>query len=108
MDKEASNRLPRQQWLQEAEEEVTMQNFFEHHSVFVLVCLALFPRLTLILASFATGGVLWWLGWIFAPHLLVAILSIPYWDTNPVLVIFAWIIALGGTSGEAKAATRKR
>ncbi len=85
-------------------------NFWDHHGVFVLVCLALFPRLTLLLASFATGGFLWWLGWLFAPHLLVAILSIPYWDQNPVLVILAWVIALSGTSGEAKGVsyTRRR
>lgn len=81
-------------------------NFFDQHGLFVLICLALFPRLTLLLASFATGGVLWWLGWIFAPHLLVAFLALPYWDTNPVLVIIAWLIALGGTSGEAKTARK--
>lgn len=83
-------------------------NFFASHGIFVLICLAMFPRLTLLLASFATGGLMWWLGWIFAPHLLVAILALPYWDTNPVLVIFAWIIALGGTGAESKAVTSKR
>lgn len=81
-------------------------NFFEQHGVITLVCLAIFPRLTLLLASFATGGVLWWLGWIFAPHLLVAILSLQYWDTNPVLVIVAWVLALGGTSAESRAVSR--
>jgi hypothetical protein len=75
-------------------------NFFEHHGVIVLICLTLFPRLTLLIASFATGGALWWLGWLFAPHILVAILALQYWDTNPVLVIVAWIVALGGTSAE--------
>lgn len=83
-------------------------DFFTNHGVLTLICLAIFPRLTLLFASFASGGVLWWLGWIFAPHLLVAILAIPYWDTNPVLVIIAWIVALGGTSGETKVATSKR
>lgn len=75
-------------------------NFFDQHDVVTLICLATFPRLTLLIASFATGGVLWWLGWIFAPHLLVAILSLPYWDTNPVLVIVAWIVAFSGTGTE--------
>jgi len=79
-------------------------DFFAHHGVIVLICLAIFPRLTLLIASFATGGLLWWLGWIFAPHLLVAFLSLPYWNTNPVLVCFAWIIALSGTIAETKAA----
>ncbi len=83
-------------------------NFFDQHGVFVLICLAFFPRLTLLIASFATGGLFWWIGWIFCPHLLVAILSLPYWHSNPVLVIVAWIMALGGTSGEAKVATKTR
>lgn len=83
-------------------------NFFANHGVLTLICLACFPRLTLLFASFASGGLLWWLGWIFTPHLLVAILAIPYWHSNPVLVIIAWIVALGGTSGETKAATSKR
>lgn len=81
-------------------------DFFEQHGVTTLICLAIFPRLTLLIASFATGGVMWWLGWIFAPHLLVAILSLQYWDTNPVLVIIAWFFALGRTSAE-KTATRR-
>lgn len=83
-------------------------DFFANHGVLVLICLAIFPRLTLLLASFATGGVLWWLGWIFAPHLLVAFLSLPYWHNNPVLVIIAWILALGGTSGEKKIVSKMR
>ena len=81
-------------------------NFFDYHGILILICLALFPRLTLLFASFASGGLLWWLGWIFAPHLLVAFLSIPYWHSNPGLVVAAWVIALCGTSGETKAAKR--
>lgn len=84
-----------------------MNNFFDQYGVTTLVCLALFPRLTLLFASFATGGLLWWLGWIFTPHLLVAFLSTSYWDTNPVLVVVAWLIALSGTWAETKIATRK-
>lgn len=83
-------------------------DFFAQHGVITLICLAIFPRLTLLIASFATGGLLWWLGWIFTPHLLVAFLALPYWHSNPVLVVFAWIIALGGTRAESKAVSRKR
>ena len=83
-------------------------DFFDNHGVLTLICLAFFPRLTLLLASFATGGLLWWLGWIVAPHILVAILAIPYWDTNPVLVITAWILAIGGTSTETRVASSIR
>lgn len=81
-------------------------NFFDEHGWITLICLAVFPRLTLLIASFATGGVLWWLGWVFTPHLLVAILSIPYWSENPVLVVIAWIVALAGTSVESKTVKR--
>lgn len=50
-----------------------------------------------------TWGLWTILGWIFAPHLLVAIYATTiYWDTNPVLVIIAWFFAFGGTAGEAK------
>lgn len=83
-------------------------DFFDQHSTVVLICLALFPRLTLLLASFATGGVLWWLGWVFTPHFLVAILATAggYWEHNPVLVVVAWLLALGGTGAETQTANR--
>ncbi len=83
-------------------------NFFDQHGVITLICIALFPRLTLLIASFATGGVMWWLGWILAPHVLVAVLSLRYWDANPVLVVVAWIVALGGTGAEGKTASKAR
>jgi hypothetical protein len=82
-------------------------NFFDEHGVITLLGLAIFPRITFLVASFATGGFFWWLGWVFTPHLLVAILSLPYWDSNPVLVIFAWIMAIAGTGGEGGVANRR-
>lgn len=83
-------------------------NFFDNHSIFALLGLAIFPRITLLVASFATGGFFWWLGWLITPHLLVAILSLPYWHSNPVLVIFAWFMAFAGTGGEGQMANGKR
>jgi hypothetical protein len=54
-------------------------------------------------------GLLAWLGWLFVPHLLVAILATTiYWHTNPVLCVIAWIVALGGTSAETEAAKKAR
>lgn len=82
-------------------------DFFDNYGIFTLIFLTFFPRLTLLFGTFVSGGWLWWLGWVFTPHLLVAFLSLPYWDTNPVLVIFAWLIALGGTSAEVKTTNRK-
>ena len=52
-------------------------------------------------------GFLSWLGWIFAPHLLVAILATTYyWSANPVLCVISWVVALAGTGGEGAAAKK--
>lgn len=76
-------------------------NFWDHHGVFFLIFLATFPRLTLLFGNVAFGGVFWWLAWLFAPRLLVAVLATTaYWVQNPLLVVIAWVIALGGESSE--------
>jgi hypothetical protein len=46
-------------------------------------------------------------GWFVTPHLLVAILALGYWQTNPVLVVISWLVALAGTFGEGAAAQRR-
>ena len=82
-------------------------DFWDVHGWIFLVCAALFPRLTMLFAVSVPFGWLAWLGWLFAPHLTVAILATTYyWDTNPILCVIAWFIALGGTAGEGKVATR--
>jgi hypothetical protein len=84
-------------------------NFWDVHGALFLVFIALFPRLTLFFSSVPFGGLLWWLGFIFAPHLLVAILATTYyWDTNPILCIISWFVAFAGTGGEAKVVGHKR
>jgi hypothetical protein len=76
-------------------------DFFQKHSVFFLFFISLLPRVTLILSSVATGGILWWLGFFFCPRILVASLAtVSYFHTNPVLVTLSWIIALGGETME--------
>lgn len=76
-------------------------NYWQKHGVFFLIFLTIFPRLTLLLSSVVSGGFLWWLAWLFSPRLLVAYLAtVAYWQTNPLLVIFSWIIALGGETSE--------
>lgn len=81
-------------------------DFFSKHGWFFLLFIALFPRLTLLVSglligSIEFGGLLWWLGFFFAPRILVAILAtVSYWHTNQILVILAWLIALGGESSE--------
>lgn len=76
------------------------------HGIFFLIGLAIFPRITLLFFAATSFGPLAWIGWLFAPHLLVAILSLPYWDTHPLLVVIAWIFAIFGTFGEGRVARR--
>ncbi|MDP1590220.1 MAG: hypothetical protein Q8M07_20875 [Prosthecobacter sp.] len=83
-------------------------NYFDRHGILLLFGLAIFPRLTLLFVSFATGGFFWWLGWLLTPHLLVAILSLPYWHSNPFLVVMAWFCAIAGTGGEGSYASSRR
>lgn len=80
-------------------------NFWDYRGflggLFFLFFIAIFPRLTLIFSSVPFGGLLWWLGLFFAPRILVATLAtVNYWNTNPILVILAWLVALGGESSE--------
>lgn len=88
-------------------------DFFAKHSWFFLFAIALFPRLTLLVSgllvgSIEFGGLVWWLGFFFAPRILVAVLAtISYWHTNQVLVILAWLIALGGESSEKFVISRR-
>ena len=83
-----------------------MDYWQEHGWLFLLGC-ACFPRITTLFFSSVSFGFWHILGWLFAPHLLVAIIATTeYWDTNPLLVIIFWAFAFGGTGGEAKAAKR--
>jgi len=76
-------------------------NYWEVHGFFFLIFIFIFPRLTLLFSSVAFGGIFWWLGFFFAPRLLVAILAtVSYWNTNKVLVIISWLLAVGGESSE--------
>jgi hypothetical protein len=81
-------------------------DFWDVHGIIFLIAITLIPRITLLVSIFlfnmVSGGLLWWLGFIIAPHLLVAILATSiYWDTNPILCIISWFVALAGTSTEA-------
>jgi len=84
-------------------------DYWSLHGMALLIGLALLPRLTLLVSSIATGGILWWLGWIFAPRILIALFAtVAYFKVNPVLVVIAWLIALGGESTEKHYWWRRR
>jgi hypothetical protein len=81
-------------------------DFWQEHGIFFLIFITIFPRLTMLFAVSTPFGLLAWIGWLFAPHLTVAILATEfYWQTNPILCIIAWFVALVGTGGEAKMVT---
>lgn len=83
-------------------------NFWNYHGVLFLIFITLFPRLTLLLSSVPTGGVLWWLSWLFIPRLLVAVLAtLNYWYQNPFLVVISWLVAFGGESSEKYAVVHR-
>lgn len=76
-------------------------DFWDVHGVLFLIFISMFPRLTLLFSSVPFGGFFWWLGFFFSPRLLVAILAtISYWNTNKILVIISWLLAVGGESSE--------
>ncbi len=76
-------------------------SYWRNHGYFLLVLLTFFPRLTLLFSSIPFGGFFWWIGWLFAPRILVAVLAtLGYWQTNPFLVTVAWFVAWGGESTE--------
>ena len=69
-------------------------DFWDAHGVFFILFMCFFPRLTLLFSNVATGGIFWWLGWFISPRLLVAFLAtMAYGDTNPFMVLMAWIWA---------------
>ena len=92
-------------------------DFFMAHGtlagVFILFALAFIPRISmvcmLIWGALTSNGVFWWLGFIFLPHIVVAVEATShYWDTNPILCVIAWMMAFGGTFGESSAAKSHR
>jgi hypothetical protein len=84
------------------------EDYWNHHGLIFLFFIATFPRLTLLFSDVVTGGWLWWLGWLFAPRVLVAVLAtLAYWNQNPALVVAAWAIAWGGESSEKMVVIRR-
>lgn len=82
-------------------------NFWHYHGWLWIFAMCFFPRLTMLFATTVGGGFLYWVGWLLAPRLTVAILATYYFgETNTGLVILAWIWAFLGEGAE-KAAAKK-
>ena len=79
-------------------------DFWAIHGFWFVVFMCLFPRLTMLFTSICFmpfAGPLFWVGWVLAPRLTVAIIAtFLYFQTNPVLCVFTWIWAMSGESTE--------
>ena len=78
-------------------------NFWDVHSIFFILFMFGFPRLTMLFTGVCAAwfGPLFFLGWLLVPRLTVAILATTvYWHTNPVLCVLTWMVALSGEVGE--------
>ena len=76
-------------------------SFFENHGIFYLLGWAFFPRIMFWFVSAITGGFWFWIGVLLFPRIMVAYWATYYYfDTNPILCIIAWVIALFGESKE--------
>jgi len=76
-------------------------SFWDVHGIFFLMGLVLIPRLTVIFFSAVTGGLLFWIAFLIFPRIVIPILAAyHYWDTNPVLVVLAFLICLSVETGE--------
>ena len=85
-----------------------MTDFWQVHGWGFIFCMFFFPRLTMLFATTFGGGFFYWLGWLFAPRLTVAIIATYlFGHTNTALVVFTWLWALGGEATE-KTAVRSR
>ncbi len=82
-------------------------SFWENHGILFLLGVAICPRITTLFFMATPFGFIAWVGWICCPHILVAFYATSkYWDTNPVLVTLAWLMAIGGTGAEGKVVKR--
>ena len=85
----------------------TPLNFWEGHGIFFLIFMALFPRVTLVIITAHPAGWVAWVLWLFFPRFLAAILATYYyWDTNPILVLATWVVAITFSGGEINAAKK--
>ena len=86
-------------------------NFWDAHpmGIFLIFFMLILPRTTFVLgALFGFLDISWTvlgvIGGVFIPRIVACIIATSvYWDTNPVLVVFAWIFAISATFGTGNA-----
>ncbi len=68
-----------------------MVDFWQVHGYFFLLFMALFPRLTMLVAATVPFSFVTWIGWLLCPRITAAALATTfYWQTNPIICILAW------------------
>jgi len=83
-------------------------SYWDVHGFWFLIFMNLFPRLTMLIATPFPVGFLGWTGWLLLPRLYAAILATHfYWDTNALLCVITWIVALGTTGGTNNTVAKK-
>lgn len=80
-------------------------DFWANHTSWFVLAMMFFPRLTMLFATTFGGGFWYWVGWLLAPRLTVAIIAtMLYSQTNTTMVVLAWLWALAGEGCEKSAA----
>jgi hypothetical protein len=83
------------------------EDFFTHHSIWQLLGWVFFPRIMFWFFSVITGGFWFWVGVFFVPRIMVAFWATTYyWNTNPIICVIAWVVALSGEGTEKSTVTR--
>lgn len=84
-------------------------DFWHYHNWVWVIVMCFFPRITILIATTVGGGFWYWVGWLIAPRLLVAILATYYFGhTNTTMVVFAWFWAFMGEGSEKAMCTCSR
>lgn len=82
-------------------------DFWTNHGYLQLLGWFFFPRIMFWFFSVMTGGIWFWVGVLFVPRVMIAFWATTYyWNTNPILCVFAWIYALTGEGTEKTLASR--
>lgn len=82
--------------------------FWEHHGFWQVMGWLFFPRLMFWFFSVITGGFWFWVGVFFTPRIMAAWwCTVYYWETNPVLCVFA-ILSLFTLEYSEKTSTKYR
>jgi len=82
-------------------------SFWETHSILFVICMFFFPRLTMLFGTTMGGGILYWVGWVLAPRITVAVLATYFFgSTNTLLVVLTWFWAIAGESVEKSTASQ--